>query len=84
MRRLVWTAFCLALGAAAGLGLAVWAYRRFDAAKRAVSPGGIVQRLDQAVQAAGAFAEQARRAAAEREAELRRALLKTTDDRVTG
>ncbi|MDR0593424.1 MAG: DUF6167 family protein [Bifidobacteriaceae bacterium] len=76
MRRLIWTGLVLTVGVGAGLGLAWWAYRRFDAAKRAVSADGIVNRVDQAVDAARQFADEVRQAAAAREAELRRTLLK--------
>jgi hypothetical protein len=77
MRRLAWVAF----GAALGAGLAYAAYRRYQAAKKAaleaVSPDGIGRAVDRALVAAGEFADDVRRASAQREAELRRTLLQT-------
>ncbi|MDR2565746.1 MAG: hypothetical protein LBC97_06740 [Bifidobacteriaceae bacterium] len=77
MRRVFWTGAVLTLGVGTGLGLAFWAYRRFDAAKRAVSPEGIAARFDDALATVGQMAGEIREAAAAREAELRRTLLKS-------
>ncbi|MDR2347212.1 MAG: hypothetical protein LBD90_01050, partial [Bifidobacteriaceae bacterium] len=75
MRRLVWVAVGVGLGA----GLAFVAWRRLEAAKRsaldALSPEGVARGVDRAVLGARDFAEQVRAAAREREAELRRSLL---------
>jgi hypothetical protein len=75
VRRLVWVALGVGLGAA----LAVAAWRRYEAAKlaasQALSPQGLARGVDWAVLTARDFAGQVRSAAREREAELRRALL---------
>ncbi|GGI07337.1 hypothetical protein [Egicoccus halophilus] len=67
--------FTLAVGLGAGLLLGAYAVRRFDAARQAASPVHVAGR---AGQAAGSFservrfaAEEGRRAARDREAELR-------------
>lgn len=68
-------AFSLAIGLGAGLLIGAYVVRRLDQASRAVAPANLA---GQAGRAAGSFAErvrhaseEGRRAAAEREAELR-------------
>ena len=67
MRRGLW----VALGLGLGVGLAVLAVRRLDRAAKSLSPEG----LGRLVGAAGQLASEVKLAAAQREAELKKALL---------
>ncbi|MDR0366083.1 MAG: hypothetical protein LBH68_04560 [Bifidobacteriaceae bacterium] len=71
MRRLAW----LMIGTTLGVGLAVWGYRKLNAAKQAASPEGLARGIVQLKDKAVDLAAEIKQAAAEREQQLRQALL---------
>ncbi|MDR1392514.1 MAG: hypothetical protein LBJ62_00865 [Bifidobacteriaceae bacterium] len=76
MRRLVW----IGIGVALGVGLALAAYSRLNAAKKAasqaISPDGLARGLDRAVALASELLGEISQSARQRETELRRVLLR--------
>jgi hypothetical protein len=71
MRRVFWTMAGVGLGAA----LAIVAYRRMSKTKEAFTPEGVSRGIDKALAYAEVFAHDVQAAAAQREQELRSALL---------
>ncbi|MDR1824192.1 MAG: hypothetical protein LBR27_02460 [Bifidobacteriaceae bacterium] len=76
MRRLLWAASGVALGAAAALHVA----KRLRAVQDAATPEGVARGVDKAVTGARSLWQEVRTAAAEREADLRAALLEEAPD----